>query len=100
MDDLREGKMTFLMRHALAHADTEQARTLKAALGNKNVRPKQHEAVKQLLEQLGSREYVKHEAHEAAEAARAVLHTQQETWSAKGSEFLEELLDYIVSRDH
>lgn len=100
MDDLREGKMTLLMRHALAHADTEQRHTLESALGNENVTREQHETVKQLLEELGSREYVKQEAYEAAEAARKILRSKQGAWSAKASEFLEELLDYIVSRDH
>jgi geranylgeranyl pyrophosphate synthase len=100
MDDLREGKMTLLMRHALPQANTEQLRTLETALGNKDVTREQHEAVKQLLEELGSREYVKQEAYVAAEAARKVLQSKRDMWSIKASEFLEELLDYIVSRDH
>lgn len=98
MDDLREGKMTFLMRHALAHANDEQLQTLQAALGNPDVTPAQHVVVCALLEQLGSREYVAAEARKAAQAGLDVLAAQTD-WDKSARAFLTELLEFVVSRN-
>ncbi len=97
IDDLREGKMTFLMRHALAHANDEQLTLLSAALGNRQVTVEQHAQVCDLLIQLGSRDYVAREARKAAEAGLQVL-AAQEDWGTKHTVFLSDLLEYVVSR--
>jgi geranylgeranyl diphosphate synthase type I len=98
MDDLREGKMTFLMRHALAHANDEQLQMLQAALGNPQVTAAQHVSVCALLERLGSREYVATEARKAAQAGLDVL-AAQTGWDKRGKAFLTELLEFVVSRN-
>jgi len=99
MDDLREGKMTFLMRHALSHADDAQLQVLKAALGNKDVTAEQHAEVRAMLESLGSREYAKREAQRAARAGLAVLDAQK-NWDMQGTVFLSGLLEFIVRRSN
>lgn len=98
LDDLREGKMTLLMRHALSHANPTELKVLQNALGNKAVTPAQHAAVQAVLVRLGSRDYITQEAQTAAQAARDVLATQ--TWDASGKEFLVALMDYIVVREY
>lgn len=99
LDDLREGKMTLLMRHALQNASVAQHDVLYAALGNENINSREHDQVKQILEQLGSREYVDREASKAVAAASAVLEAQKDTWSQSGRTFLAEVLTYSIRRE-
>src|SRR4029079_17662505 len=47
--DLREGKFTFLIHHALAKATPEQRRILDAALGNPEATPEQTAAARRVL---------------------------------------------------
>jgi geranylgeranyl pyrophosphate synthase len=97
IDDLREGKMTLLMRHALAHADTKQLKEVRTALGNEDVTRQQHSRVCTILTELGTREYVVRAAQEAARSGLAVVATQT-SWSEEGRECLSELVDYAVLR--
>ena len=91
--------MTFLMRHALAHANPAQLKAIYGALGNNNVKVEQHSNVKLILDSLGSRTYVEQEASSAAAAARQVLDGQQGYWAEPERMFLVELLGYIIRRD-
>jgi len=97
IDDLREGKMTLLMRHALAHADAKQLREVRTALGNEDVTQQQHGRVCTILTELGTREYVMRVAREAAQAGLAVI-AAQTSWSEEGRECLSELVGYAVLR--
>lgn len=97
LDDLREGKMTLLVRHALKAASPAELRTLKGALGNKDVTSAQHTAVQAVLVRLGSRDYVAQEARAAAQAALGTLTAQP--WNVSGKAFLTRLMDYIVVRE-
>ena len=96
-DDLREGKMTILMRYALDHADEGQLRRLREALGNKDVTQQQYAEVCAVLGATGSRNYVIKEMQKAAQAAGDVL-TGQDSWNEQGKRYLSELVKYTVSR--
>jgi len=98
LDDLREGKMTLLMRHALARTDDVQRAVIEAALGNADVTPTQHREVQEILDALGSRAYISQEARKAADAAREILVTQT-AWSPEAKTFLQDLLTYIIRRE-
>jgi len=98
LDDLREGKVTVLMKHALTHADATDGAVLRAALGNPDVTVEQHREVCRILESTGSREYVEQKALQEAHAAEAVLLTQP-TWDRGSCTFLKNILQYIVERE-
>jgi geranylgeranyl diphosphate synthase type I len=97
MDDLREGKMTILMRYALDHADREQVRQLREALGNHSVTQQQYTQVCAVLEVTGSRNYVAQEIQKATHAAAEVL-TSQASWDDQGKLYLFGLLNYTANR--
>jgi len=97
LDDLREGKLTVLMRHALAHASGSDLPTLQRALGNKRVTQRQHHAVQGILEQIGSREYTQQEMQQANTGAVAVL-TMQKHWDETSKLFLRSVLVSLTNR--
>ena len=98
LDDLREGKVTLLMEHALTHVGEQDLTTLRAALGNAELTSDQHNQVKRILEAAGSRQYVSELAHAESTAARQVLDTQTD-WDRTAVDLLAELLQYIVERN-
>ncbi len=97
LDDLREGKMTVLMRYALTHTtDVDQA-TVQAALGNQKVTHKQHAAVCTILEKSGARAYTRQAMSRANGEAIATLDAQAQ-WNASSKLFLSRLLESLTSR--
>lgn len=97
MDDMHEGKMTLLVRHALQHADAKQLKQLRAVYGNEHATRQQHALVGDLLTQLGSREYVAQEAQKATQDALAVLKAQT-AWDDRGRQCLSDLVEFVVRR--
>lgn len=97
LDDLREGKQTLLMCHALMHAGPEEVGVLRSALGNRDVTEQQGQAARELLIRLGSRDYVAQEAQAAVEVALAVVRAQP-AWSERGRKFLSDLLQFVTTR--
>ncbi len=98
LDDLREGKVTLLMLHVLAHASVSDKQIVQAALGNDRVTQEDHEAVKAILRSCGSLSYVEDEARNEAAAAIAALKGQP-TWPQPYMTFLEDLMHYILERN-
>jgi geranylgeranyl diphosphate synthase type I len=98
LDDLREGKLTVLIQHALAHADVAQRQLVQRALGNKKVTVRQRAAVQQVLEVLGSRQYVQDRAAQEMQTALGVLDVQQ-GWRAEPLGFVRSLLQQLLYRD-
>jgi geranylgeranyl diphosphate synthase type I len=97
MDDMREGKMTLLIRHALHNADTKQLKQLRTVYGNEFANREQHKLVCDLIIQLGSRDYVAHEAQKAARDALALLKAQT-SWDNRGRQCLSDLVEFVVRR--
>ncbi len=98
LDDLREGKVTVLMKHALSHASDADAEVLRAALGNPDVTEHQHLEVQRILESTGSREYSLQKALAEARAAHSIVRSQV-NWDPESCKFLENILQYIVERE-
>jgi geranylgeranyl diphosphate synthase type I len=97
--DLREGKFTFLIHHALATATPEQRRILEAALGNAEATAAQTTAAVRVLEETGAHEAVTAMVGERLRAARAALsELDRLELAADGRLFLEGLIDYLWER--
>ena len=95
--DLKEGKFTFLIHHALTHATPEQRRTLEAALGAAGATPEETAAALRVLAETGARDAVGAmigDRLRAAHAALAAADLQQE-----GRLFLAGLIDYLRGRE-
>lgn len=95
--DLKEGKYTFLIHHALEAADPGQRRLLESALGNPDLDPADVPRVLAVLEATGARARVT-----AMVAER--MHTAREALSGlalepEGRLFLEGLIDSLWGRE-
>jgi geranylgeranyl diphosphate synthase type I len=97
--DLKEGKFTFLIHHALRRATPDQRRALEAALGNPNATPQQTAAAVRVLEETGARAAVAEMVDQRLRAARAALAGLAPRLAPDGRLFLEGLIDYLRERE-
>jgi geranylgeranyl diphosphate synthase type I len=98
--DLKEGKFTFLIHHALAKATPEQRRALDAALGNPEATPEQTAAARRVLAETGAREAVAAMIGERLRGARSALAALSGAdLQAEGHLFLAGLIDYLWGRE-
>ena len=95
--DLKEGKFTFLIHHALARATPEQRLTLDAALGNPEATPEQTAAARRVLAETGAREAVAAMIGERLRSAREALAAID--LRPEGHLFLAGLIDYLWERE-
>ena len=97
--DLREGKFTFLIHHALATASPEERRTIEEALGRSDATDAEVERVRELLLTTGARAAVEAMVAERLERARAALAGLAGfELRPDGRLFLAGLLDYLRER--
>jgi geranylgeranyl diphosphate synthase, type I len=97
-DDLREGKFTFLIHHALISATPEQREALKSALGDPDVTAEELARVQRILEETGARARVAAMIEDRLRAARQALEGLADL-QEEGRLFLEGLLDYLWERE-
>jgi geranylgeranyl diphosphate synthase, type I len=97
--DLKDGKFTFLIHHALEKADPEQRRTLEAALGNPEATREQTATALEVLEETGARLAVLERIDERLRAARAALEGLAPDLEPAGHLFLEGLIEYLRERE-
>ncbi len=95
--DMREGKFTFLIHHALSSATPEQRRVLAAALGNAGATAAETSAAVEVLKETGANEAVSAMVEERLGAARAAL-AELGDLRFDGRLFLEGLVDYLRER--
>ena len=95
--DLKEGKFTFLIHHALARATPEQRRALDTALGNPEATPEQTAAARRVLAETGAREAVAGMIGERLRSAREALSAID--LQPEGHLFLAGLIDYLWGRE-
>lgn len=97
LDDIQEGKNTFLVQSAFAVADDDQAATLRSIIGNPEADSDDLATVRQMLMETGavgaSDEEMHQQAQRAQEAAR-----QATCWSADFADLLCQVVQYSVER--
>lgn len=98
MDDIREGKRTLLVLHALEKAGPADREFLLQMLGNKDLTPDQFERCKDIFVSSGALDYAKAQADEHIEQAISSLDNANQQWSAEGVAFLKGLASYILTR--
>ncbi|MEL4357331.1 MULTISPECIES: polyprenyl synthetase family protein [unclassified Luteococcus] len=97
-DDLREGKRTVLVAHALAKAPADQAAELDAMLGDADLTRDQVERGRQIITASGAKEAVESTIDAAFEQAMAAL--EQASVTDEGRVALAALAEACVRRDH
>lgn len=95
--DLKEGKYTFLIHHALQAATPEQRQILDSALGNPDLAPEDVPRVLAVLEDTGARARVTAMVAERLRAARGALAGLD--LEPEGRLFFEGLLGYLWGRE-
>jgi geranylgeranyl diphosphate synthase type I len=93
--DLREGKKTLVIIHALAQSTQKHKDVLFSVLGKNDVSLKEIEDAKKVLQELGSITYAKKVANEYALKAKKILRKFSDS-EAKSD--LLEILEYFISR--
>jgi geranylgeranyl diphosphate synthase type I len=113
-DDLREGKLTFLIYHALAAGCAEDRTTIAAALGNPDLTAAEVAGAQHALERSGARQMVTAMIAQRLEEARGALAAipavheaaaprraddEDDESRQEGRLFLSGLLDYLWERE-
>ena len=96
--DLREGKFTFLIHHALAKATPGQRDALGTALGNPDATAAETAEARRVFSETGARAAVTAMIDERLRAARAALEGLAPDLAPDGRLFLEGLIDYLWER--
>jgi geranylgeranyl diphosphate synthase type I len=101
-EDLREGKFTFLIHHALEAATPEQRRELEAALGNPGLTGAGVARAQRILEETGAHARVTGMIAERLRDARGALDELGGAgdMTPEGRLFFEGLVDYLREREH
>jgi geranylgeranyl diphosphate synthase type I len=87
-DDIREGKGTLLVLHALRHAKTDDVQFLKQCLGNPSLTAADFEHCKQIIESSGALAQARKEAAIHLDKALVALDTVNGPWNQEGVDFL------------
>lgn len=99
MDDLKEGKRTLLVAHALRKGNRRQRSVLQKALGNPDLTHDEHRMVKEIIIETGALEQSRKQARSHIEEARSSLDSDTSHWGKSQRGFLLGLLDFILTRD-
>jgi geranylgeranyl diphosphate synthase type I len=94
--DVREGKKTILVCHALNHAETRQKELLLKTLGNKSASAQDIEESIQILRSAGSVDYALKKAENLTQRAKSELESFPKT---EARDLMISLVEYFVARD-
>lgn len=95
--DIREGKKTLIMIHALANANPEQSKVLEKAVGVSGASKEDINAVVKTLEEIGSIKYAKDVADRYAASAFANIEGVPD---GPAKQELVDLVNYFVQREY
>lgn len=92
--DIKQGKKTLLLLHALQNANPQEAIFLRNAIGNKNLTPQQIEEVRKIFIRTKALDYAKDLASKYVAQANSTLSSS----NLKETEFLTQLTYFIANR--
>jgi geranylgeranyl diphosphate synthase, type I len=98
MDDIREGKRTLLMLHALEHTDNGNKNFLIQMLGNNSLTQVEFERCKDIVQQSGALDFAHQQAQKHIDSALACLDENEQLWHQESSVFLRGLAQYLLQR--
>lgn len=98
LDDLREGKITILMTHALTKANDKQRQQLLTMLGNPDASETDLKICQQIIQDVGSLSYAQQEAQHLAKKAKETLREASYRWNSESIGFLNYLTVLFVER--
>lgn len=93
-NDIREGKKTIMIIHALSRSDEDERRFILSTLGREDADDEVKEVIK-ILDKMGSLDYAKSKAMYFSKMAKEAISSLQDNDARR---YLEELVEYCVSR--
>ena len=97
-DDLIEGKLTFIIHHAMQAASPAQRGALQGALGNRELTVEQAADACALIEELGARAAIQEMIDQRLGIAQAALDSVATRLAGPGHEILAGLIGYLGHR--
>jgi len=97
--DLREGKYTFLIHHALRLSPAEEQSVLRARLGQDNLADHEVNETCDIIERCGARDAVREMIEQRMERARSSLAVVVDKLTLEGRAFFEGLVAYLGDRN-
>jgi geranylgeranyl diphosphate synthase, type I len=97
-DDIREGKRTLIIAHALEHTNNDNKNFLVQMLGNSQLTPVEFERCKDILVESGALDYAQKAATKHVSQAIKALDKHPSSWNESGVQFLRGLATYLLQR--
>jgi len=97
-DDIREGKRTLLTVYALDHASAADKKFLLGCLGNSKLTAKDFQKCQEIIRKTGALDYAQARAQQYCAQALDSLHKNSRHWSKQGTEFLQGMAEYLLTR--
>ena len=98
LDDIREGKYTFMIHYALEKATSEEKESLLAILGTPSADEHALKAVRKIVTSTGAGDWAQDEAKNYAEKAKEAARSSN-LWDGDFTDMLCELIDFILERE-
>jgi geranylgeranyl diphosphate synthase type I len=98
LDDIREGKKTYLTVYAAQHADPDDAEFLKKSLGNQKLSAADFKRCRKILTDTGAVAFASQAAITYIEKARSELRAHADRWDEESVRFLDELASSLAAR--
>jgi geranylgeranyl diphosphate synthase type I len=99
-DDIREGKRTLLTVYALDHTSPADNKFLLDCLGNPKLTTKDFKRCQEIIQQSGALDYARTRAQQYSAQALESLHKNSRHWSKQGTEFLQGMAEYLLTRSN
>jgi geranylgeranyl diphosphate synthase type I len=96
--DIREGKKTLLIFHALAKCSEKEKGIIISALGNEDVTMAEIDSIRAIVRRTGSLDYSKKLVEEMTDKAVQVI--KRSNFRTEAKEFLVKIADFIGSREY
>ena len=97
-DDIREGKRTLMMLYALEHAADSDKEILREVLGSEHITGQQFKQCQSILQSSGAVDYTRNEVARHVRAAQTALRRGAKQWPRRNIDFLDGLVEYLLTR--
>jgi geranylgeranyl diphosphate synthase, type I len=98
MDDIHEGKRTLLTVYALEHAEPADHKFLLSCLGDPKLTAKDFTKCQEIIRKTGALDHAHQQAKNYSTQALDSLHKNSRHWSKQGTEFLQGMAEYLLTR--